>query len=156
MDLQPVSDPDTIESHSQLAEKQQLAVEFLVHPSYAALKLEDVAAKLGVSVKTLYNWRQQPAFIEACDTLRKQVFSEYRKVADAALMKKVETGDNAALRLFYELGGDLQAAKAGGQQTNIGKIEFIIGTAPAPVAAKIIDATVEPMTSGLTLGSTEP
>ncbi len=70
------------------------------------LTYEEIAEKLGIDRKTLYNWRHDEAF-------RREVVREARTVLEGhypkfvrGLVKGLECGDVGALRLYAQLMGE--------------------------------------------------
>ncbi|MBY0451213.1 MAG: hypothetical protein K2X01_11375 [Cyanobacteria bacterium] len=88
----------------------------LANPEFAALTLSSLAGMLGIDRRTLYNWRKLPEFQKYVDSIRKTLFENQRKAVDAKLFEKAKEGDNAAMRLFYELGGFLVVSKGDEQE----------------------------------------
>ena len=61
----------------RLSEKQQLAIVELTKAGYRTYS--EVAGRIGISIRTLYNWRREPMFQEALDQaqseLRERIYS---------------------------------------------------------------------------------
>ena len=104
------------ELRARLSADQLKAAELLVANDYAGKakkSYEDIADELGMSVRTLYNWRQEPSFIRYCAWISETKLDAFRATADAQLIKLIEgTSNNGlasikALELFYKLNGRL-------------------------------------------------
>ncbi len=61
----------------------------------------------GVSRMTYYNARQNPAWVKFQNDLVKQITDQHLPDAWGTLMQLVKAGETKALRLFFELRGDL-------------------------------------------------
>lgn len=73
---------------------------------------EEIANELGVSDRTIRNWKREPAFMAYSEYLANQVRNEFYPVAVAQLMKAIEGGANGqgsirAIELFLKLSGKL-------------------------------------------------
>ncbi|USK84778.1 phBC6A51 family helix-turn-helix protein [Peribacillus asahii] len=104
------------ELKGRLSAEQLQAAELLVSNDYAGKakkSYEDIADELGMSVRTLYNWRQEPDFIRYCAWISETKLDAFRATADAQLIKLIEGVSNnglasiKALELFYKLNGRL-------------------------------------------------
>jgi len=104
------------ELKARLSAEQLQAAELLVSNDYAGKakkSYEEISDELGMSVRTLYNWRQEPDFIRYCAWISETKLDAFRATADAQLIKLIEgTSNNGlasikALELFYKLNGRL-------------------------------------------------
>lgn len=104
------------ELRARLSADQLKAAELVVANDYAGKQkrtYEDVADELGITVRALYNWRQEPDFIKYCAWLSETKLDAFRATADSQLLKLIEgTSNNGlasikALELFYKLNGRL-------------------------------------------------
>jgi len=104
------------ELKARLSADQLKAAELLVSNDYAGKakkSYESLADELGMSVRTLYNWRQEPDFIRYCAWISETKLDAFRATADAQLIKLIEGSSNnglasiKALELFYKLNGRL-------------------------------------------------
>jgi len=104
------------ELKARLSAEQLPAAELLVSNDYAGKakkSYELLADELCMSVRTLYNWRQEHDFIRYCAWISETKLDAFRATADAQLIKLIEgTSNNGlasikALELFYKLNGRL-------------------------------------------------
>ncbi|WP_018394531.1 phBC6A51 family helix-turn-helix protein [Bacillus sp. 37MA] len=104
------------ELKSRLNGTQLTAAEVLVANEFAGKEkrlLKEIAAELGVTERTLYNWRQDPNFNRYVAVLSDTKLDSHRALADAQLLKLVAgTSNNGlpsikALELYYKLSGKL-------------------------------------------------
>ncbi|KRF63383.1 hypothetical protein ASG99_04450 [Bacillus sp. Soil768D1] len=104
------------ELKARLSTDQLKAAELTVANDYAGKQkksYEDLAAEIGISARTLYNYRQEPNFIKYCAWLSETKLDAFRATADSQLLKLIEgTSNNGlasikALELFYKLNGRL-------------------------------------------------
>lgn len=84
-----------------LSNDEQRAVEYVLSPDFREGKIGygDVAERIGVDPKTLYNWRQKPEFQEAIKE------GQERSVDDRLLEKIMATGDPQAINIYYKRHG---------------------------------------------------
>lgn len=91
--------------------ERQLADELLAReyaPKGEQLTYEEIAEKYEMSVRSLYNVRNKPAFLAYFRALSETRLATYHAKADAMLIKLIEGGNNGigsikALDLFYKL-----------------------------------------------------
>lgn len=105
------------ELKSRLSAEQLKAADLLVANDYELKKkrsYDDVAADLGISVRTLYNYRQDPNLIKYCAYISETKLDSFTPTVDAKLMELIENGASnngiapiKALELFYKLNGRL-------------------------------------------------
>lgn len=83
---------------------------------------EEVAKEVGVSRRTLWEWRQKDGFLdEAYKILEKNVKSHFNEIFDA-LITKAKQGDTQAAKLVFESMGKLRRDT---QDIHIDKAVFI-------------------------------
>ncbi|AZV45171.1 hypothetical protein BAOM_4592 [Peribacillus asahii] len=107
----------TLSELKALLTTQQLqAADTLVANDYAQKEkrsYEEIAEELGISVRTLYKWRQNQAFIKYCAFISDTKLDSFRSLADAQLIRLIEgTSNNGnasvkSLELYYKLAGKL-------------------------------------------------
>jgi hypothetical protein len=68
----PTFEKTQVPEFAELREQQRLAVELLV----SGRTFASIAQQLGVDVRTIYRWRQEPAFKRTLAALRKQDWGE--------------------------------------------------------------------------------
>ncbi|MEH7401578.1 phBC6A51 family helix-turn-helix protein [Gottfriedia acidiceleris] len=66
---------------------------------------EEIAQEVGVSRRTLLEWRRKPDFIAYQSALSDQHLEAYRSKADKMLIDLIEKGYTKALDLYYTLLG---------------------------------------------------
>jgi hypothetical protein len=66
---------------------------------------EDVARKVGITTRQLYNIRQKNEVQEACYVLSKELFKSDLPDVLKVLTRKAKSGEGWAVRLFLELAG---------------------------------------------------
>ncbi|MCJ2563400.1 MAG: hypothetical protein LN417_04845 [Candidatus Thermoplasmatota archaeon] len=72
---------------------------------------EEIAEKIGVTYRTLWRWRQRPDFQAELKKRSRRMAGEHLPVAYQALIVNVKKGDNASLKLFFQLTGEISDAK---------------------------------------------
>ena len=93
-----------------LSPEQILAVDVIVEHQLTH-NWEQLRERIGCSRATLSRWRKQPAFRNEIIKRSRLVVREHLPTAYAALIAKVAKGDIPALKLFFELTGEMQEAK---------------------------------------------
>lgn len=93
-----------------LSPEQSLAVDLIVEEQLTS-SWEEIRAKVGVSRVTFYRWRRQPEFKNEVTKRSRLLVREHLPTAYQALILKVAKGDIPALKLFFELTGEMQEAK---------------------------------------------
>lgn len=102
---------------AKLTPVKQKAAELILEREYAAkgekATFEGIAEELGVTERTLYEWRKDAYFIQYLAVISDQKLDNYRGLADAQLIKLIQgTSNNGlasikALELYYKLAGKL-------------------------------------------------
>lgn len=102
---------------AKLTPAKQKAAELILEREYAAkgekATFEDIAEEVGVTERTLYEWRKDAYFIQYLAVISDQKLDNYRGLADAQLIKLIQgTSNNGlasikALELYYKLAGKL-------------------------------------------------
>ncbi len=93
-----------------LTPEQSLAVDVIVDCQLTHT-WEEIRAECGVSRATLSRWRKQPEFRNEVTKRSRLLVREHLPTAYQALILKVAKGDIPALKLFFELTGEIQEAK---------------------------------------------
>ena len=93
-----------------LSPEQILAVDVIVEHQLTH-NWTQLRERIGCSQATLSRWRKQPEFRNEIIKRSRLVVREHLPTAYAALIAKVAKGDIPALKLFFELTGELQEAK---------------------------------------------
>jgi transcriptional regulator with XRE-family HTH domain len=113
-----LSEPITIEElKSKLTPQQRLAAQMLADNEFAGKKkktLEQIAEEVGVTVRTLYEWRQNRYFILYQNTFADNRLESFQPVAISRLLGLIEHGASnngippiKALDLYFKLTGKL-------------------------------------------------
>ena len=76
----------------------------------------DFAKSIGVNKNTLVKWKQKPGFYEEVNAIGRDMFKESMRDIFAAHILKAMEGDVPAIRLAYEMGGEISED---GQTTNV-------------------------------------
>jgi len=102
---------------AKLTPAKQKAAELVLEREYAPkgekATYEDIAEAVGVTERTLYEWRKDTYFIQYLAVISDQKLDNYRGLADAQLIKLIQgTSNNGiasikALELYYKLAGKL-------------------------------------------------
>lgn len=102
---------------AKLTPAKQKAAELILEREYAAkgekATFEGIAEEVGVTERTLYEWRKDAYFIQYLAVISDQKLDNYRGLADAQLIKLIQgTSNNGlasikALELYYKLAGKL-------------------------------------------------
>lgn len=100
--------PDPV--RQSLTPEQILAVDLIVEEQLTST-WEEIRAECGVSRATLSRWRKQPEFRNEVTKRSRLLVREHLPTAYQALILKVAKGDIPALKLFFELTGEMQEAK---------------------------------------------
>ena len=112
----------------KLTEKQYAAIEILAQPGRAGLTYQEIADRVGVSRKTLHEWRKQDAFNDEMIRQVKRNAVEHLPDMFASIPKHViEDGNGALFRTYIQSLGMLTEkyeveTKEGGT-TNIDEIK---------------------------------
>ena len=98
---------DVFTVSDELTEQQVQAVELLAIADRGGLTLEQVAEKIGVTVRTLHRWRKMPPFQEAVvNRALMNVRADLPAVFEANL-KGAKKGNTKHIELLYKLLGML-------------------------------------------------
>ncbi|MEG0471086.1 MAG: phBC6A51 family helix-turn-helix protein [Solibacillus sp.] len=102
---------------AKLTPAKMTAAELLLEREYAPKgekrTLEDIAVELGIGIRTLFEWRKEPAFVQYMAAISDTKLDSYRSLADAQLVRLIQgTSNNGmaaikALELFYKINGKL-------------------------------------------------
>lgn len=111
--------------YTKFNEKQILAIEILSKPGRGGLTYDQVAEYVGVDPKTLYRWRQDPAFVEV--VTRKAVMTLHEDLPEvfAANLAKAKRGEVKSVELLYKLIGllvdkaEVEIEEKGGTNENL-------------------------------------
>jgi hypothetical protein len=74
---------------------------------------EDVARRVGITSRQLYNIRQKKEVQEACYVLSKELFKSDLPDVLKVLTRKAKVGEGWAVKLFLELVGELRSDRGG-------------------------------------------
>lgn len=95
-------------SRKRLTELQIAAIEYLSLPQRGGLSYGEIAEKVGVSERSLYNWRNEDIFNEALVKRTIRNASEYLPDIMASVPKHIiEDGNAAMLRTYMQSIGAL-------------------------------------------------
>jgi predicted transcriptional regulator len=72
---------------------------------------DEVAERLGISRRMLYNYRQQKQIQDAVYSIAKTLLQTDTPDVFKALTAKAKAGDNVSMRLFFEVSGELRKAE---------------------------------------------
>ena len=100
------SDPPT----SGLSEDLMYALDIIVEKQLTH-GWDEIAQYLEVTPRTLWRWRQRPDFQAELKKRSRRMAGEHLPVAYQALITNVKKGDNASLKLFFTLTGEISDAK---------------------------------------------
>lgn len=86
----------------KLSKKQKLFIEYLADPDNRE-KPEDFAKSIGVSEKTLLQWKSNPLIVQSAFQLSiTRLGAEIPKVLKMLLQKALESKDISACKLFFQ------------------------------------------------------
>lgn len=101
----------------RLTPAKQKAAELILEREYAPkgekITYADIAEEVGITERTLYEWRKDPYFIQYLAVISDKKLDNYRGLADAQLIRLIKgTSNNGiasikALELYYKLAGKL-------------------------------------------------
>lgn len=94
-----------------LSKNQLEAIDTLLKPENVKLSWDKKAELLGVTTKTLYNWRQSQDFTSALQDGYKRELLSHRGSIDQVLINACLKGDLKAIRTYYEITGAVFEAK---------------------------------------------
>lgn len=97
------------ETKCKLSAKQKNAAEMLANPNIEATK-SDIISAVGVSRTTFYRWLKEPEFTEYVNKLIEEYTDGELATVWKALIKKCESGNVAAIKLYFELKGKYKQA----------------------------------------------
>lgn len=96
---------------AQLTPQQQLAAELLMENEYAASaekrKQEEIAQEVGVTDRTLRNWKKNEAFTKWLEYICDTRLSAVRAQIDSALVKGAVDGNAKMMEIYYKNVGKL-------------------------------------------------
>lgn len=90
-----------------LSIKQLKTIELLMDIENPRTK-KQVANEVGVSERTLYNWFKDPRFLEALNRYADEFIRRSKFLINRQLLKLASEGDIQAIRLYYDLIGNLR------------------------------------------------
>lgn len=136
---------------AELTPAQQLAAEIIVDNDFMSRvdggrrTYEEMAAEVGVSRATLFNWKKEALFIAYMQSISDRKLGQHRAKADAMLLKLIDgtsnngVGSIKALQLYYTLEGRL-----------INRSEVVThGADKPPLTPAEIDAGIEELAKKL-------
>jgi len=85
-----------------LTQKQRNLAEILANPDIEGT-ITDKCKIAGVDRKSYYNWIKKPEFVAYVNYLVEKHTDAFLSRAWSALCRKAESGDTAALKLFFEM-----------------------------------------------------
>lgn len=95
-------------SKRRLNEKQIAAIEYLSMPQRGGMTYEQIAARVGVTERQLYNWRQDEDFMDSVVKRTIRNAAEYLPDIMASVPKHIiEDGNAAMLRTYMQSIGAL-------------------------------------------------
>lgn len=102
---------------AKMTPKHLLAAELILENEFRAKgdkrTYEEIATEAGIAPRTLYNYRQEPEFVQYLAAISDTKLDGYRSMADAQLVKLMNgTSNNGtpsikALELYYKIIGKL-------------------------------------------------
>jgi hypothetical protein len=90
---------------AKLSENQLKALQTLTDPENVGLSWKKKAELIGVTPRTLQEWRKDNAFLKAMKDGYKAELDSHRGEIDKQLIKLCKAGDLKAMKLYYELTG---------------------------------------------------
>ncbi|WP_162287847.1 phBC6A51 family helix-turn-helix protein [Indiicoccus explosivorum] len=98
------------ELKSRLSPEQLQAAELIAANEFAGKqrkKQEEIAQEIGVTSRTLRNWRQNNDFVRYTSVISERELDNVRPAVDAALFKSAMNGSVNAMKLYYQVTGNL-------------------------------------------------
>ena len=95
---------------SELTEDHLYALDAIVEKQLTH-SWDQIAESLGVTPRTLWRWRQRPDFQAELKKRSRRMAGEHLPAAYQALITNVRKGDNASLKLYFTLTGEISDAK---------------------------------------------
>lgn len=102
-------------SKVRLTGQQQRAAEMLAENEFAMKgekkTLEEIAEEVGITVRWLYTWRQDPDFRNYMASVSSSIFDAYTPMVEAQLIKNIMgtsnngIGSNKAIEMFFRMAG---------------------------------------------------
>ena len=83
---------------------------------------DEVAERLGISRRMLYNYRQQKQIQDAVYSIAKSLLQTDTPDVFKALTAKAKAGDNVAMRLFFEVAGELNKTEEKDSAVDMGEL----------------------------------
>lgn len=108
-----------------LSPEQYEAIKYLAQPKQGGFTLAEIAEKVGVSERTIYNWKNSEAFQKEFKRIvLKHSYEDMPEIMEAVKKAIVENRNAAMFRHWAEVQGLIKGDKgASGQQTDAGDIE---------------------------------
>jgi hypothetical protein len=111
---------EVAEVFRDLTTKQEEVVKWSVESRFSRQESQlELALRLNVSPKTIYNWQHKEWFIRAKTALAMHFLSSSISEVMAALIREAEKGNIEAIRLVLELLGFLDKGHVGANTTTI-------------------------------------
>ena len=111
---------DVEEVFRDLTTKQEEVVKWSVESRFTRQETQlELALRLNVSPKTIYNWSQKDWFLQAKTALSMHFLSSSISEVMAALVREAERGNIEAIRLVLELLGFTDKSNINSNVTNI-------------------------------------
>ncbi len=96
-----------IVDYSQFDERQRLAIQLLALPNRGGLTYEQIAEKVGVSIRQFYRWRHMDAFKDAVVNTAMENLKDDLPEVFAANLRQAKDGNAKHIELLYKLMGML-------------------------------------------------
>jgi hypothetical protein len=90
---------------NQFNEKQIKAIQILAMPNRGGMEFDEIADKVGISVRQLHRWRNIPEFKAAIVETSLDLVKDELPAVLLAHRKQAEKGNVKAIELFYKLFG---------------------------------------------------
>ena len=91
----------------ELNDKQVAIIYMMVDPNLRKLSDKEKCEKVGISRATLWKWKHNPVFMKYYLECRNVTLRTVGHRIDSALINKCLKGDVAAMKLYYQLTGEL-------------------------------------------------
>ena len=105
--------------------QQQRFVHYILSQPLVTTNYSQVARQLKIDTRQMFRWFENPAFSLWIDQCRRQAYLFIKPLVDRALIKKAVKGDVKAMKLFFEITGDLQATM---EERSIKKLTSDVGS----------------------------
>lgn len=111
--------PDEVQNYyKMLKPKQRTVAEALVNPDDER-SIKELCDEVGISRTTFYNWQKQPEFTGYVKVLIECLTSSCLPKAWKQISKKIDKGDMEAIRMLFELKGELSGGNSNNQNVVI-------------------------------------